>query len=215
MARLACGGWHERGGDAGRGPWTELRSRFTRSAADRARQCALGHPGLDRVGPAAAREASRGREVEARQRLPSGRAAPRRHRPLTAPRRVLRTAGTFFEPPRAAVPPAAPSPARPAPSCSPSRTLARPASRSQAHTHAAARSAPPLTDTWAPPPDPAVGRGGGAAAARIWPGRLRRRAPAEGGRGGELGLGEERWIEEILPLDVKITVAIFLLTWTI
>ena len=75
-----------------------------------------------------------------------------------------------------------------APRCSPpARSHARSAPVAPALTPppAAARSAPPPTDLRAPPPDPAAGRSGGAAAGRIWLGRVRRRRG-----GGELGFGE-------------------------
>ena len=92
---------------------------------------------------------------------------------------------------RAALPPAASCPAprpraeRRAPRCSPPAcSHARPAPAAPALTPppAAARSMPPPADLRAPPPYPGAGRGG-AAAGRIWPGRVRRRRS-----GGELGL---------------------------
>ena len=75
-----------------------------------------------------------------------------------------------------------------APRCSPpahSHARSAPVAPALTPPPAAARSAPPPTDLRAPPPDPAAGRSGGAAAFRIWLGRVRRRRG-----GGELGFGE-------------------------
>ena len=84
---MACGGWRGRGGNTGCEPRTELRSRrahvwSSAAAAWGAPPTVRGRVPLGAATGRAAREASRSREVEARQRLPSGRAAPRRHRPL-------------------------------------------------------------------------------------------------------------------------------------